>query len=232
MAPERPNRDLRDRATVEDAALVVGGLACFTVAAITTPLHSRHVGELVLGLVVVGVVGVAVLGGGAAALATAVMGALSFDFFHVEPIRLLHGRTLAELLALMVAAAVAGGTIRSRRTARRRRVVRRVEAGGLARIADLITHGALPAEVLFACERELVALLAVDACAFEAGEGTGGVPGFELPVLHEGRRIGAFRLVGNPRVRVSVEHRLVAVAITELAGAALVPDRRATDGSG
>ena len=91
---------------VASTAPVVASLAAFAIAAATTPFGFDRP---VLGAVVLTVVAAGLAGGRPAALVTAAMGSLSFDFFHVAPLRVLHARTLAEVAALLVAVALVSG---------------------------------------------------------------------------------------------------------------------------
>ncbi|MGE0795310.1 MAG: hypothetical protein AB7H92_17710 [Microbacteriaceae bacterium] len=152
---------------------------------------------------------------------------------------------------LLVTGLIVGSVAARRRSTQfglRREVARgSAEIRSLHRVADLIAHGAASAEVLFACERELTELLELASCDFgdDVPEGlpmlerngtiTGGelrfvgrdfaLPraGVALPVFGRGQRIGAFVLQPGADVGVSFEQRIVAVAIADQAGAALVP---------
>lgn len=87
-------------------------LVAFAVAAITAPLGGRAA-TVVLSVLVLVVAAAGVVGGRAAALVAAVMAALAFDFFHVAPLRVLHARSLGELVAgLAVVATVSASRSR------------------------------------------------------------------------------------------------------------------------
>lgn len=102
--PEQDRREVR-----RALAPVAASLAAFVVATYTVPVNGRPVDEVVLAAIVGLVVLAGRFGGRGAAISAALMGAFSFDFFHVEPLRVLHTRTLLLTLALFGLVAVAAG---------------------------------------------------------------------------------------------------------------------------
>jgi K+-sensing histidine kinase KdpD len=90
-------------------------LGVFAVAAMTAPLAGGAADRVVLYLLALGVAGAAAVDGRLAALTCAAMAALSFDFFHVAPIRELHPSSL--LLAAAGYGAVAAVSPRRVRAA-------------------------------------------------------------------------------------------------------------------
>ncbi|GIU88234.1 MAG: hypothetical protein KatS3mg009_2749 [Acidimicrobiia bacterium] len=144
----------------------------------------------------------------------------------------------------------------SRRRARRAAGAARASATGIARIhrvARLVARGAPPEEVLRAAHEELTGLLELRDARFETPPyprelptiaRTGAVTGvaerrcsgrdLELPrdgaaleVLARGHGVGRFVLVPTPGKGASLEQLVVAVAISDQVGAALVPPRHA-----
>ena len=91
-------------------APTVAIFSTFLVASFTVPANARRVDEFVLVAIVGLIVAAGRFGGRGSALYAALMGALSFDFFHVEPVRVLHARTLA--VAALAFGAVAIATAR------------------------------------------------------------------------------------------------------------------------
>jgi K+-sensing histidine kinase KdpD len=91
---------------IADAALPVGTLAAFAVAAVSASVAGRLLDEIVLGVLVLTVGAVALAAGRLSAVLTAVTAALSFDFFRVEPIRILHAGTLVASFAGLAAVAI------------------------------------------------------------------------------------------------------------------------------
>jgi hypothetical protein len=67
-------------------------------------------------------------------------------------------------------------------------------------------------------------------------DGAGGfelpADGVELPVLARGQHIGRFLLVPTPRIAVSLEQRIVAVAIADQVASVWIPDAHALRSDG
>jgi len=214
-----------------------------------------HVAEANLALVfVVGIVAVAAGTGrrGAAAL-TAVMSALSFDFFCTRPylsLRISSSADLTtELLLLVVGLAVG-------ELAARGRQARREAAAGSDRLqrvhglGERIAAGEDPEFVVMAVAHELREVLSLRDCRFtrepvtDAGariepDGTVTMVGrvwqadklglptrkVELPVRGGGRVLGAFVLTPTPAMPVDHDRCLLAVALADQLGA-ILSDRR------
>jgi hypothetical protein len=210
--------------------------------------------NLALVMVLVVVV-VAAAGGRTAGAIAAVMAAVSFDFFLTKPYLQL---TIAsdddiETTFLLLVVGLVVGTIAA--TARRARVSAQASSSEVRRIhhlADLSARGEEPAEVIRAAQSELVELLGLRGCRFEAPpfstsldrlERTGTLAthhfratsagfelprdGAELPVLGRGQLLGRFVLDPTPGVGVTLEQRVVAVALADQVGAVLAaPERR------
>src|SRR6185437_10100977 len=112
-------------------------------------------------------------------------------------------------------------------------------------LSELVASGATTSEVVHYAERALVPLLQLRRCLFVSGpsdetvsriEPDGsvyigslrwdvhalGLPGtsLELPVVTQGREVGRFVLQPTPGVPVSIERRVVAVALADQVGAA------------
>jgi uncharacterized protein DUF4118 len=200
-------------------------------------------------VLVVVVVLAAVAGGGAAGAAAAISAALTFDFFHTAPyLRLtIDSGDDIETTVLLLAVGLVVGHAASLH--HRRREAREPAADEIRRIHRVATLGEpgrhTPAELLEAAQRELSELLALRTCRFEAFPFERALPrlersgvlsameyhhgggfalpadGTELPVLGRGNVLGRFVLVPEPNSTVSLEQRVVAVAIADQVGAAL-----------
>jgi hypothetical protein len=156
-----------------------------------------------------------------------------------------------ETAALLLAVGVCVGLIASRtRIAWRAADKTRSEITRIHRVAELSARGADPADILMAAQAELIGLLHLHECRFEPGVGAGYLPrierngaltgtdthyyahgdgqlelprlGVELPVWSRGQPVGQFVLGPTPGVGVSLEQRVVAVAIADQVGAVLV----------
>lgn len=202
-------------------------------------------------LLVVLVVGAAAVGGRWAGLAAALGAAASFDFFFTRPYGSLTiaSRDDVETTVLLLVVGLAVGTVASRgRQAVDAAAEGRSEVRRIHHLAEAMARGDDPAEVIAEAEGELVQLLDLRSATFEASpvgsplprlerSGTvssqrevrfrdGGfelpIEGIELPVLARGRQVGRFVLVPEPDVGVTLEQRIVAVALTDQVGAALL----------
>ncbi len=116
----------------------------------------------------------------------------------------------------------------------------------LHRVAEQVAAGAGTDEVLASVRAELTDLLSLRACTFERppfgaplpqlgrngsidiprrrivrGEFTLPAEGVEIPVLGRGRQVGRLVLEPTPDVGVSIEERVVAIAISDQLGAAV-----------
>jgi len=95
-----------DDAAFDFAASLAGVLGAFALPAMTVWLPGHGVDRVVLCALVLVVAASGIAAGRTAALSSAAMAGLSYDFFRVAPIRVLHPLTLAAVLALMVAVAL------------------------------------------------------------------------------------------------------------------------------
>jgi hypothetical protein len=233
-----------------DAGLVFGGLAPIGVAAVLVAVRD-HVQNANVALVLVVVVVVsAAIGGRTAGLFAAVVGALSFDFFHTRPYLRLTIDTADDLettLLLLVVGALVGNIAAGNRRAHASAQASSDEIMRIHRVADRAARGEEVAEVILAAQTELTNLLALRSCRFEAHpylpvlprlERSGYIDvrvrrlqergfelpaeGVELPVYGRGQPLGRFVLEPTPGVGVALEQRVVAVALADQVGAALV----------
>jgi K+-sensing histidine kinase KdpD len=100
---------LSDPGTFRELALPVASLAAFFITAVTVPFPQQIVGRSIFAILFVVVAAAGRVGGRAAAVSCAAMAAFSFDFFHIEPLRVLHARTLLLLLVVFGAMAALSG---------------------------------------------------------------------------------------------------------------------------
>jgi hypothetical protein len=201
-------------------------------------------------LVLVTVVVVAAAGGGREAGAvTAVTAALSFDFFHTQPynqLRINSRDDIVTTVLLLVVGLIVGQVAAKGRRARNSAAARSGQIRRIYRVAELAAGGDDPTDVIMGAQAELAALLDLRSCRFEAApygpplerlERSGGTAwhqyryrdggfelspdGVELPVVGRGNTLGRFVLEPNPGTGVSLEQRVVAVAIADQVGAVL-----------
>jgi hypothetical protein len=195
------------------------------------------------------VVAIAVGGGRLPGAIAAITSAIAFDFFHTQPyLRFtIDSRDDVETTVLLLLVGLVVGHVAAReRRARSREDMRAGEIGRLYRIAALGARGASQPALLDAACAELCELLALRSCRFEHPpfeefydrlERSGVVAwqeqrlhrngfelpahGCEIPVSGRGRLLGRFVLEPRPGVGVSLEQRVVAVALADQVGATL-----------
>jgi hypothetical protein len=129
----------------------------------------------------------------------------------------------------------------------------RDEIARLHRVAEQVAAGDRPEDVLRSVAAEVSELLSLRSCRFERppfgdplpqrgrngsietryrrferGEFTLPDGGVEIPVLGRGRQLGRLVLVPEPGVGVSIEERIVAIAISDQLGAVLAAESSAS----
>lgn len=232
-----------------NVGLVLGGLAPIATGAALVGVRGHIQNANVALILVVVVVTCAAIGGRLAGATAAVVSALAFTFFHTQPyLRLTIDSaddvetTLLLLAVGLLVGHITAGAMRARASAAESRLeIRRIH-----RIADQAARGQMAAEVLEAAQGELIELLKLRACRFEAQPFLSALPrlerggqldqrvwryrdggfelspdGVELPVYGRGQQLGRFVLEPSAGVGVSLEQRVVAVAIADQVGAAL-----------
>ena len=232
----------------------IGGLLPIGVAMLLVGLRDVMLNANVAIVLTLVVVAVAAAGGRQAGVVAAVSSALSFEFFHTRPylqLRIASGDDV-ETTLLLLAVGLAVGHLASReRRARRFAEASSGEIRRIHRVAESAAKGDDPADVILAAQGELTELLRLQDCRFEAPPFTtvaetlqrSGVVrsheyrphrqglelaagGVALEVLGRGQVVGRFLLEPSPGTGVSLEERVVAVAIADLVGSVLVPPIR------
>ena len=232
-----------------DVGLVLAGLAPIVVAAVLVGVRGRIQNANVALILVVVVVATAAIGGRLAGATSAVVSALSFNFFHTQPyLRLtIDSADDVETTLLLLAVGLLVGHITARGLrARASAAGSSLEIRRIHRVAERAARGEEAAEVLEAAQGELVELLTLQGCRFEAQPFLTALPrlerggqldqrvwryrdggfelspeGVELPVYGRGQQLGRFVLEPTAGVGVSLEQRVVAVAIADQVGAVL-----------
>jgi K+-sensing histidine kinase KdpD len=242
---------MRDDARFDSAfGLFLGAVLPIAVAGLLVGVRGEIVNANVALVLVLVVVLAAVVGGWRAGALAAVMSALSFDLLHTRPyLRLtIASDDDVETTILLLIVGLSVGFLASRaRAARQAAAAGQTEVRRIHRVAELAARGAAAEDMLLAAQDELTAALALRRCRFEAppfevllprvernGTVTGTVDrhfargelelpreGVELPVLARGQPIGRFVLEPTPGVGVSLEQRVVAIAIADQVGAVL-----------
>ena len=207
-------------------------------------------------LLVVVIVAVASTGRRMAALLSALVAALSFDFFLTRPFYSFritrHQDLITELLLLVVGMAV--GELAARGRGHRREAADSQETVALLHsVTELVATGQEPNDVIRAASAELHQLLALRDCSFTRRDPGGAVARItprgeltvagqvwatedlglptsrvDLPVRAKGWLLGHFVLAPTRGRPVTAQHLLAAVAIADLVGAVLFAEDSGT----
>jgi hypothetical protein len=233
--------------------LAVGGLAPIAVGALLVPLRDEIDNTNLALILVLVVVVAAIVGGRAAGALAAVTSTLAFDFFLTKPFlsaRIDSADDLETAVILLAVGLLVGEVAARGRRARRAHEATAENVFRVHRVADDIAHRAPLAVVLEHVRRELLELLGLWDCWFEmrpyswvlprmdrggtveADEHTWLDAGFvlprdgvELPVVDRGREVGRLVLIGDPEVAVTLEARVLAVALADQLGLAIAVAR-------
>jgi hypothetical protein len=228
--------------------LAAGGLAAILISVVLVPFRD-HIDNANLALILVFVVVcAAIVGGRAAGAVAAITATLAFDFFLTKPftsMRIDSADDIETALILLAVGLVVGEVASRGRRARRDRERAADAIARVHRVAERIANGAPLPETVRDVRAELAALLLLDDCWLElppfqwplprlerAGtlEGeeqrwfAGGLVmpeyGVQLAVVEGGREVARFVLIGNPNVSVTIDERVVAVALADQLGSA------------
>ncbi len=199
----------------------------------------------------------AVVGGRRAGVVSAFVAALSLDFFHTVPynsLKISHAEDVTAMVLLLVVGLVVGEiAIRADRI-RAATGVQHEEIIRLHRMAQFAASDQPVDDLVSALCAELIETLRLQGCTYEAAPFTSEMPaieasgvvrtslhrytreGFELPhervalpVTARGRTAGRFVLTPTPGTGVSMDRRLVAVALADQLGVALSPPRASSE---
>lgn len=226
-----------------------GGIAPIAVAAALVGVRDVVQNANIALVLVVVVVLAAALGGRTAGVCAAVVSALSFDFFHTRPYLGLSIDTADDVestVLLLAVGLLVGGIAAGNRRARASAEASTEEVMRIHRVAERAARGEEATDIIVAAQDELIDLLALRSCRFEAQPFMPVLPrlersghldtrvlrfrdngfelpaeGVELPVYGRGQQLGRFVLDPKPGVGVSLEQRVVAVALADQVGAAL-----------
>jgi hypothetical protein len=186
---------------------------------------------------------------------SAVVAAMSYDFFFTRPYQSLkidNANDVETTLLLLAIGLIVAELVAFTRRHRAHAASRGDEIEMLRRTAALVASGADADDVRDTVRDELVALLSLVECRYETAPCTSTLPriertgavegehrrwlggeftlpglGAEIPVAARGRTYGRFVLVPNLSMGVSIEERIVAVALVDQLGAALAVEASA-----
>jgi Domain of unknown function (DUF4118) len=231
-------------------AYALGGLAPIAVSAAMVSVRKEvDATNVALALVLI-VVGTAAFGGRGPGALSAIMAAVSYEFFFTRPYTSLRIDSANDvettLFLLAIGLAVGQIAVHAHRTSRA--VSRgRDELASMRKMAERVAGGASEDELIDVAVTELTALMSLVDCRFEVdatgpvlpvlersgrietpyrrvgADGELALPpvGVRLPVVGGGHQIGSLVLEPDPLIGVTLEARLVAVALADQLGAAL-----------
>ena len=239
--PEHGTR--RDDATIAVplASLATLGVACLLV------LVRGEIQTDVTALVLATMVALCARAGGrSAGVASSLMAAASFDFFHTKPylsLKISDGNDVLATALLLAVGLVVGG-LSARASEDRRKVQAMGGQGAILRRVLTVAGDGDADDVELAVQAELIALLRLESCTYSADPtdlptlGHGGElhdaqlryhdegfelphPAFAIPVEGFGRHLGHLVCVPEPDVGVDLTNRRTAVALAEVLGLVL-----------
>ncbi len=231
-------------------AYAIGGLLPIAVAAAMVSLRGQLADTNVALVLVLCVVATAAFGGRGPAALSAVIAALSYEFFFTRPYYSLriNDSNDVETSVILLAIGLAVGQLAVHAHRRTKEASRgRDELESMRRMAARVAAGADDQELIDLTVDEIKRMMDLVACRFEV-EATGptlpvlertgrietsyrrvgpdgelGLPplGVRLPVVGGGKQVGSIVLDPDPSVGVTLEARVVAVALADQLGAAL-----------
>ena len=221
----------------------VGGIAPVAIAAALVPLRGEVDNTNLALILMLSVTTAAILWGRGPGALAAVTSTLAFDFFLTRPYlsaNIDDSDDLETALILLVVALLVGEVAARGRWSRRQHDQIAEAVTRVHRVADQIAYDAGLDDVSTSVKSELTALLGLHDCwvelapftwplprlerggTLEASEhhwlGTGfSIPqdGVELPVIVKGDEVARVVLIGDPEVAVTLEERVVAVALAD-----------------
>jgi K+-sensing histidine kinase KdpD len=247
--PRRYDASVRDDLGLA-VGYITAGLGPLAAVAVLSVLREQPLSTGIVVLVLVSIiVAAAVLAGPVAGLTATLTAALSFDFLFIPPYRVLKVGATNEfwpvILLLVFGVAIVSVVRRSWRTHCGSTATPTPalpnSSRHVQRVALLVDQGADVRDLVAAVQAELTGLLLVRSCRFDAGhdasarprlERDGTVSGctaeddilpgeLEIPVRIGRHRVGRFVVEPNPGVEVPLEHRIVAVIMTDHLAAAI-----------
>ncbi|MDQ1430010.1 MAG: hypothetical protein QOF40_612 [Actinomycetota bacterium] len=229
--------------------LAFGGLTPIAIGALLVLLRDDIDNTNLALILVLVVVIAAIVGGRAAGALAAVTSTLAFDFFLTKPFLSARIDSADDLETAVILLAV--GLLVGEVASRGRRARQEHEAAAQAilrvhRVADQIAHDTPIDVVLASVKAELLDLLSLWDCWLELRPFTWVLPrmdrggtvegdehtwltggfvlprdGVELPVVDRGTEVARLVLLGDPEVPVTLEQRVVAVALADQLGIAV-----------
>lgn len=233
--------------------VALGGLGAIAAAAALVGVRG-HMSAANVALILVSFVLLGGLVGGRVAGATsAVVAAMSFDFFHTQPynsLKIASSDDVQTVVILLVIGVIVGEIGAWARRGREAMKDDRAEIRRIHRVAESVAQGEPCDDLILSVAAEISGALTLADCRFDRSPGEPSLPvldhdgrvvtphhrsgragaelppeGVQLSVLGRGREVGRLLLVPTPGVSASRERRLIAVALADQLGQALAQDR-------
>src|SRR5829696_7285761 len=250
MSRDRASEGPDDRLVV--AGLGVAALGPLVVASLLVIVRDHMARSNAALVFVIVVVLAAALGGRWAGITAAVVSAMSYDFFLTRPygsLKIDQAEDIVATVLLLIVGVIVGEFVVWAHRGHRQSKRGHEEITRLHRVAEQVASGAGAHDVLESVRAELTDLLSLRDCRFEQppfgapltrlgrngsidlprrrivrGEFALPAEGVEIPVLGRGRQVGRLVLEPDPDVGVSIEERVVAIAISNQLGAAVAAE--------
>jgi Domain of unknown function (DUF4118) len=234
------------------AGVAVAAIGPIVVASVLVLVRDHTASANTALVLVVVVIIAAALGGRWPGIISAAISAICFDFFLTRPygsLKIDNSDDIIATILLLTVGLIVGEVVVWARRGHRQSRRGRDEIARLHRVAEQVAAGSSADDVLAAVCTELRQLLSLRSCEFERppfgtplprlerngaieathrrfARGEFALPqkGLEIPVLGRGRQLGRLVLVPDPDVGVSIEERVVAIAISDQLGAALAAE--------
>ncbi len=232
--------------------LAIAAFGPLLVAGILVPFRGDLAGANVVLVFVMIVVLAAAVGSRWSGVLAAVVAAMSYDFFFTQPYQSLkidRSNDIQTTVLLLAIGLIVSELVLFSRRHRLTSQHRGDEIARLHRVAELVASDSDAEDVLLSVQAELTGLLSLRDCRFESapfsselptlarngaiadghrhwagGEFTLPEQGAAIPVLGRGRSFGRLVLVPDLSVGVSIEERVVAVALADQLGAVFAAD--------
>jgi K+-sensing histidine kinase KdpD len=245
------DRIRQHRAAIVNLGAVVLPLA---VAAVLVPFRSSFTDTAAALVLVAVIVAAAVVGSRPAGFLATVSATVWFDFFLTRPyeqLAITHRADIQTAGSLFVVGMIVTELAARNRQHQESAIEESDYVGLIYRLSELVASGAPADEVIERVRRELINVLDLRGCRYEPEIGQGhrirmdhdgtvvigevswavnslGLPGPELALLvrRRGQTLGRFVLEPTPGLPVTLQRRVVAVAIADQVGAALTPQLR------
>jgi Domain of unknown function (DUF4118) len=245
-------RDAAPDDAARAVGLAVAAFGPLLVAGILVPFRDDIASANIVLVFVLVVVFAASVGTRWSGAISAAIAAMSYDFFFTRPYQSLKidsADDLATTVLLLVIGLVVAELVTYSRRHRAASAHREDEIVRLHRVAELVASDSDAEDVVLSVQAELIGLLSLHDCRYETPPYSSELPqlerngaiagdhrrwlgtdfalpdqGVEIPVLGRGRQFGRLVLIPDMSVGVSIEERVVAVALADQLGAAFAAD--------